>query len=258
MNKKLFAFDVDGTLLNSQKELLDSTVSAIKQLKKSGHVVTVATGRSRFLIEDILEALELETYIICNGAVAFHEHQQIFENALDRQKLLELAGFLDEKAIDLALTGLDGICRTSSNDLPKMKEVLTVLGGVLPAQDQAYVEENEIYQGLGFYNEQFDSTFEEHFPDFRFVRWHKECVDVISSEGSKATTLLYLAEQLNIAQQDIIAFGDGNNDLEMLALAGVGVAMGNASEKVKSSANLVTDTNDDNGIYKALKRLGML
>ncbi len=83
-------------------------------------------------------------------------------------------------------------------------------------------------------------------------------MDVVPHDGSKAATILHLAEQVGIAQEDIISFGDGQNDREMLRMSGIGVAMGNAVPEVQAEAKLVTDTNDEDGIWKALKQLSMI
>lgn len=258
MKRKLFAFDIDGTLLNSHKEILDSTVTSLDKLRKNGHIVMVATGRSRFLIQDILNKLELENYIVCNGSAAFLNHQQVYKNTLNSKSLQRLIKSLNEKKIDIAVTSLDGIRRTSSIDVPKMSEAMISIGGSHPEFDSNYAVENEIYQGLAFYGEEIEHKFEVEFPEFRFVRWHEYCVDVIPEMGSKAVTILKLAEKLNISREDIITFGDGNNDLEMLKLSGVGIAMGNASKEVKQAADMITESNDNDGIYRALKDLEVL
>jgi hydroxymethylpyrimidine pyrophosphatase-like HAD family hydrolase len=83
-------------------------------------------------------------------------------------------------------------------------------------------------------------------------------VDVIPKGGSKATTILHVAEQVGLTKDDVISFGDGMNDREMLAASGVGVAMGNASDEVRQYANMITSDNDNDGIWKALMELGFL
>ncbi len=83
-------------------------------------------------------------------------------------------------------------------------------------------------------------------------------MDIIPTGGSKATTILELAGQLGFDREDILSFGDGLNDREMLQTSGIGVAMGNATLTVKKSADMITDTNDDDGIFNALKRLSLI
>ena len=239
MKRKLFAFDIDGTLLDTNKQALDSTREALDKLRKAGHLVTIATGRSRFHAQEVIRDLAFTNYILCNGAAGFLDHEQV------------------DKNIDTAFVSLDNIKRYSSNHVGMMEEAMHSFGAVLPELDQYFVEEQDIYQALAF----FDQNYDHHFSSYdkiRFVRWHEKSVDVVPHDGSKAATILHLAEQVGIAQEDIISFGDGQNDREMLRMSGIGVAMGNAVPEVQAEAKLVTDTNDEDGIWKALKQLSMI
>lgn len=96
------------------------------------------------------------------------------------------------------------------------------------------------------------------FPEFRFVRWHEHGIDVLPHNGSKAETLKFVADKFGFAQADIMAFGDGNNDMEMLAYAGVGVAMGNGKEDLKAVSDFVTLSNNEGGIVHALKEYNLI
>ncbi|MBW6194900.1 Cof-type HAD-IIB family hydrolase, partial [Pseudomonas aeruginosa] len=87
MRRKLFAFDIDGTLLDSTKQALDSTREALEKLRKAGHLVTIATGRSRFHAQEIIRDLDFTNYILCNGAAGFLDHEQVYKNLLDRDQL---------------------------------------------------------------------------------------------------------------------------------------------------------------------------
>ena len=70
MERKLFAFDIDGTLLNSEKKALDSTREALAKLREQGHLVTLATGRSRYMAQEVIWDLDFTNYVLCNGAAA--------------------------------------------------------------------------------------------------------------------------------------------------------------------------------------------
>ena len=257
MDKKLFAFDIDGTLLNSQLKPLESTRLAIEQLRAQGHYVTIATGRSRVLAKPVIETLGFENYILCNGAAAFKAHQQIYKQLLPMDSLHELKEEATDMGIDIALVGLDETKRLTSTDLPKMADAMESFGSELPELDLDFAKQ-DIYSALAYYNHQYEGRFDDKYPELRFVRWHPNCVDVLTQGSSKAATILEVAEQLKINQENIICFGDGINDREMLSMAGVGVAMGNASEQVKKHADLVTDDNDSDGIFKALQKLGLI
>ena len=90
------------------------------------------------------------------------------------------------------------------------------------------------------------------------TRWHPLFADVNVAGTSKATGLSLFADYYRVKVSEIMACGDGGNDIPMLKAAGIGVAMGNASEKVQSVADFVTDTVDNNGLYKVLKHFGVI
>lgn len=257
MKRKLFAFDIDGTLLDTNKQALDSTREALDKLRKAGHLVTIATGRSRFHAQEVIRDLAFSNYILCNGAAGFLDHEQVYKNLLDQEQLEQFVEEAHEKKIDTAFVSLDNIKRSSSNDVEVMEEAMHSFGAVLPELDQFFAEEQEIYQALAFFDRKYDDEF-AHYEKIRFVRWHENSVDVVPQDGSKAATILQLADQVGIAHEDIISFGDGQNDREMLRMSGIGVAMGNAAPEVQAEAKMVTDTNDRDGIWKALRELSVI
>ena len=258
MKRKLFAFDIDGTLLGSDKMSSDSTREALENLRAQGHLVTIATGRSRFMAEDVIADLGFTNYVLCNGAAAFLDHEQYYQNLLNLDALDRFSNLMTKQEIGLAYVGLDDVKKTNHHRLEQMTEAMQTINYDAPIFDRDFHKKNDVYQALAFYDSEDEGKFDAYFPEFRFVRWHAQGVDIVPKNGSKAATLLNLAERVGIDSADIIAFGDGENDKEMLSEAGIGVAMGNAAESIKSVANLVTDTNDNDGIWKALKELDVL
>lgn len=255
MERKLFAFDIDGTVLGSDKKPLDSTREALEKLRAQGHLVTIATGRSRYMAQEVILDLAFTNYVLCNGAAAFVDHDQYYQNLLDQEELARFAKEVDQRELGLACVGLDEIKKNNHHRREKMEIAMNSFNFHTPEFDGEFYQENDIYQALAFYDETDERTFEAEYPAFRFVRWHQHSVDIVPKNGSKSATLLHLADRLNIDRKNIIAFGDGENDREMLRDAGIGVAMGNASASIQQTANMVTDTNDNDGIWKALKEL---
>ncbi|MGC6769841.1 Cof-type HAD-IIB family hydrolase [Enterococcus sp. LJL51] len=258
MKRKLFAFDIDGTLLGTDKQALDSTREALAALRKQGHLVTIATGRSRYMAQKVIFDLAFDNYILCNGAAAFLDHEQYYQNLLDEDELLRFAAELEKNELGLAYVGLDEVKKKNKHRANQVVEAMRSIDFHDLDYDEQFQQSADIYQALAFYDESLEGTFEQQFPKFRFVRWHPESVDILPENGSKAATILNLADRVGIKQEDIIAFGDGDNDREMLREVGVGVAMGNAQPHVQREAKLVTDTNDQDGIWKALKELNFI
>lgn len=258
MKRKFFAFDIDGTLLDSNKKPLSSTIEALATLRKAGHFVTIATGRSRFHAQEIIRVLNFDNYILCNGAAAFLDHQQVYKNLLDETELSAFVSEAQQLRIDTAFVGMDTAKRSSSMNLQIMDEAMSSFGAELPELDMQFPEEKEVYQALAFYGKEYEGYFDNTYPRLRFIRWHENSVDVVPKEGSKAATILHMANQLGISPSDTICFGDGANDREMLQACGVGVAMGNASKEIQAVADTVTASNDDDGIWKALKDMALI
>ncbi|MGM0168061.1 hypothetical protein IGI39_003073 [Enterococcus sp. AZ135] len=256
MTKKMVVFDIDGTLLGSNKEVLFSTLEALTRLREQGHTLFVATGRSLLYAKPVLQQLGFQNYILCNGAIGFIDHQKTFSNELQSDDLSSLFNRFSQLKIDSVVVTLNRLQRVSSFDLGKMRGAMRYVGGALPPKHTQ--SEEQVYQVLAFYDHTLDQEIEPHFSKFDFVRWHADGVDIVPTGGSKAATILDLAGQLGFAKEDIVSFGDGLNDREMLESSGVGVAMGNAAPEVKRCGDMITDTNDEDGIFNALKKLSLI
>ncbi|MBP2099524.1 Cof-type HAD-IIB family hydrolase [Enterococcus rivorum] len=255
MKRKLFAFDIDGTMLDSNKKALDSTREALQKLRAQGHLVTIATGRSRFMAQEVIVDLGFTNYVLCNGAAAFLDHEQYYQNLLDQEELNRFSREVEKHEFGLAYVGLDEVKKNNQHRSKEIIEAMDSINFSEPEYDKEFHKENDVYQALAFYDESSEGLFTNNFSKFRFVRWHPQSVDIVPRNGSKAATLLNLADRVGIQHEDIIAFGDGENDREMLREVGIGVAMGNALPHIQKEAKLVTDTNDNDGIWKALKEL---
>ena len=100
-----------------------------------------------------------------------------------------------------------------------------------------------------------DSAVGELLPHCRLPRWHPYFTDIVSFDNSKARGMEAICHHYGIRQEETIAFGDGANDIEMLDWANIGIAMGNADEKVKKHADLITTDVDNEGIENAVNKL---
>ena len=112
---------------------------------------------------------------------------------------------------------------------------------------------NLISQCCIYATEQEAKEFIEDLPDCKISQWNPCAYDVIPKQGGKTAGIESVLKHYGIKQEEIMAFGDAENDIEMLQYAKIGVAMGNADDEVKEAADYVTDTVDSDGIYKALK-----
>lgn len=253
--KKLFVFDIDGTLLDDNKNLPASTKEAVKTLMKN-HEVAIATGRNRTMAMDVIKELDISNYIVCNGAAAYYQNDTIFTNSLNKEELDQLIKMADANGHQMIYETVDHLRRRSREPNNRMVEGMHHVGFPVPDFDKEYYKDQSLVQCLLFYTREEAELYENKgFKHFRFVRWHEKGVDVLPADGSKYETITHLARHIGIDNDNVIAFGDGFNDIEMIRHVGLGVAMGNAEEEVKKVANMVTATNGEHGIYSALKRL---
>lgn len=258
MSRKLIVFDIDGTLITDEHILLEETRQAIQILKQQGHMVMVATGRSLPIAVDVLEEADIQNSILSNGAVAFMEGKKIFDNALDEKALEKLVKISDEEKIDLVFNGLTETKIRNEDFQVETKLAMESFGEDMPEIERDFHKREKVYQIVALLSEEKMSAYEGKFPEFRFVRWHEYGIDVLPNNGSKAETLKHVAEIYGFEREDIIAFGDGNNDMEMLAYVGVGIAMENAKEELKAVSDFVTLSNNDGGICHGLREYGLI
>ncbi|MBT2759150.1 Cof-type HAD-IIB family hydrolase [Mesobacillus foraminis] len=251
-------FDIDGTLLNHKKELPQSTKEAIVKLKEQGHIVAIATGRAPFMFADLRKELGIDTFVSYNGQYVVLNGEVLYTNPLNTSSLLKLT--------EAALLNNHPVVYMDHEDMKAnvpehayIKESIDTLKiGMFPAHDPSYHEGRDLYQTLLFCPEGEEQQYEQEFSDFDFVRWHPVSVDILPRGGSKAQGIEQILKKLGVSNEDIYAFGDGLNDIEMLTAVHNSVAMGNAEDSVKKVAKYVTKSVEDNGITHGLKMVGLL
>lgn len=255
--KKLIFFDIDGTLLDHDKELPGSTEKAILDLQASGHYIAIATGRAPFMFPELRKKLSINTFVSFNGQYVEVEGEKILKNELNNQELVRLTEAAVNKDHPVVyMDHRDMKANISYHD--RIKESIMSLKFEHPAYDPSYLNGRDIYQALLFCTEEEMRPYEESFPDFDFVRWHELSTDVLPKGGSKAKGIEAIVNHLGIKNEDVYAFGDGPNDVEMLEYVNNSVAMGNASDDVKQYASFVTKDVEEDGILHGLKHFGLL
>ncbi|MEH7117627.1 Cof-type HAD-IIB family hydrolase [Neobacillus vireti] len=258
MNQSIIFFDIDGTLLNHDKELPLSTKESIFKLKELGHEVAIATGRAPFMFENLRKELEIDTFVSYNGQYVVLKGEVLYTNPLRLSSL--------EKLTEMALHNNHPVVFMDHEDMKAnvpehtyIKESIATLKiDRFPAHDPNYYKGRKLFQSLLFCPEGEEKQYEEEFSDFDFVRWHPVSVDVLPKGGSKAIGIEKIVEKLAIPKERQYAFGDGLNDMEMLITITNSVAMGNAEEKVKAVARYVTKSVEEDGISHGLQMVGLL
>ncbi|GAE37636.1 Cof-type HAD-IIB family hydrolase [Halalkalibacter akibai] len=257
MSQKLIFFDIDGTLYDENKQLPMSTKNAIEALKKQGHYVAIATGRAPFLFEDLRDELGIHTYVCFNGSYVVVEGEMVSKKTLDRNSLEALIDFADQKQHPLVFMDHEDM-KTNVESHPHIEESMGTLKCYQPGHDSSYFLNRDIIQTLLFCSKEEEVEYINAFPKFDFVRWHPLSADILPVGGSKAKGVEVVMTKLGFVAEDVYAFGDGLNDIEMLQAVVNSVAMGNAHEEVKNAAKHITKHVDEDGIEYGLKMLGLL
>lgn len=265
---RAIALDLDGTLTNHDKVVTPKTREALLQAESKGATIILASGRPTFGIEPVAECLELDKrggYILSyNGGniVNAKTGEMLFTQFLPAEVLPLL--YMYAKEHNHALLGYAGNeIITEMPDDPYVKEESRInkmnirkvdfLLDSLPPHPTKLLMTGDPKDMLKAENE-LGELLESKMDIFRSAPFFLE---LVPKGIDKAQSLLRLLEQINLTPADMIAFGDGYNDLSMIKLAGMGVAMENAAPEVRAGADYVTQSNEEDGVAAALEHFGM-
>ncbi|MFD0716613.1 Cof-type HAD-IIB family hydrolase [Paenibacillus sp. GCM10027626] len=252
---ELVFFDIDGTLLNDQNQIPESTRQAVRMLQENGVHTAIATGRNPSSFEWVREELNINSYVSINGQYVVYEGKMIYENPMAIDSLEQISQFADEAGHAIAYFNHAEIAVTQEAH-PVITAGFSSINLPYPNVDKAFFRHSPVYQGNLFVTVDEQAHYEKQFPHFRFVRWHEHVVDILPLGSSKAVGIHHLLKAIGVENRKCIAFGDGLNDIEMLTTIGTGIAMGNAVPEAKRAADLVTTSSSEDGIWNGLKQLG--
>ena len=265
---KLIAIDMDGTLLNSKKQLLEETKQYFKEFhhKDTETLLVLCTGRPETGIRPYLKDLgylEENHYIISQNGANIYESQtgnRIMDAFVDSSAIQKWIQLGKDHDISVMGGGVDYYYSFDQEPTEWMEYDVKIINGEIK---RITIEESlttDFYKILLLGDEKQLNEFETVIPDawreeFYVVRSQKYLIEVLKKGVNKAYGLEKLVQKLNINRNEIAAIGDAANDIEMLQYAGLAIAMGNATEEVKNLCDIVTDTNENNGVIKAIERI---
>ncbi len=257
--KNIILFDVDGTLYdNTNKNVPKSTIEALEELSNnSENVLVIATGRSPYQLDVVKEVVKHFSYrVLINGQVTLKENELVGSNPLSLELKSKIFEFLEERNIPGGFVGLDKQSLNVSSIV--VEEALGYIETELPEVSKTYHLENDIYQIWLFAGLDIAQIIEEEFSEVRCVSWYEKGFDILPKGVSKINGIQRVLETFDKDDITVYAFGDGNNDAEMVKFADYGIAMGNGSDRLKEVADYITDSVSQNGISNALKHFGLI
>lgn len=263
MKYRLVAVDMDGTLLNPDKEISPRTELTVKRAAEAGVYVCLSTGRPLCGVRRHLERLALTAPVItCNGAAIIDpaSGKNIYTRSLTSEAAREIWNLGHSFGTTMCLWIANRLYVSEMND---RTEDYKKISGVEPetVTDFDALASEGISKILWYDTEQRIEDFRLRMDSqgkgngrYTYVTSNPRFLEFVDSAVSKAAALQKLGEYLSIPREQTVAIGDGENDLSMLRYAGLGVAMANASESVQSQCDYVTASNSDDGAAQAIER----
>ena len=266
MSIKLIAIDIDGTLINNRHQITDEVKQALQKARAQGVKVVLCTGRPLPGVLNYLNELELfsgEDYVISyNGSLV----QNTTTKEIISQYGLTLADYNDLEylsrkiGVHLHATTEDSMYTANRDISPH-----TVRESYLVNMPIKYRTPEEMHSDLNIIKimmiddeEILDAGIKqipkEYFERYSIVKSSPYFLEILNKNVNKGLALENLANFLNLSADEVMAIGDNENDLPMILYAGIGVAMGNATENVKKHADVITSSNEENGVAQAVQQ----
>lgn len=276
MGRILF-IDVDGTLVNYENHLPDSAVDAIRKARANGHRVYICTGRSKAEVYPPLWEIGLDGMIGGNGAYVEDEGLIVLHKLITAAQCRHIVDWLHGRGLEFYLESNSGLFASEHFEERAQRTIKEYAGR--KGRDTADVTIRSVFPDMVFggelyrddvnkvsfvldsYQDHLDSI--EEFPDLFPGTWggagETALFGDLGVKGiTKASAVEALLKYLGVDSKDTIAFGDAKVDIPMFECCAVSVCMGSGGEEAKAAADFVTDSVDDDGLYKAFVKLGLI
>ncbi|WP_378950419.1 Cof-type HAD-IIB family hydrolase [Pelosinus sp. sgz500959] len=258
---KLVAIDMDDTLLDNTLKVSSRTCEAIRKAQEQGVIVTIATGRMFASVVPFAQQLNIQVPVISyNGGMVRHPHSKevLFHQSLGATIAGKIVEIFRERGWYLQSYMDDEFYVIERCEKAKGYEKLSGIQAIVVG-DAFYTMKHEPTKMLSVAEphelEEIQQVLNKELGDTVFLATSKSrFLEITHPQVNKGHALAVLAEKLMIRQDEIMAIGDSNNDYPMIEYAGFGVAMGNASARVKSIAQAVTADNNHHGVAEAIEK----
>jgi len=259
---KCISIDLDGTLLNTKQEISDENVKVLNELQEQGHCIILNTGRAIADVVKLKAIQNLEVPIFCiNGSVLYSKTRELlYEATIPNSTYKKIFSIISQLGVGiLVYTNYGGFPSTLPTLHSKSREELTTL-----FQEYNYDEILEkgnlkIYKLIALvYDDQLEKIEEVKMTlankfDISMASSFPNNLEITSNEAHKGKALLRYQRMMKLPFDEIIAIGDGGNDLAQFEVANTSIAMGNAPLAIQKHADFITKTNDDDGFAYAIR-----
>ena len=256
MIKAIF-FDIDGTLVSFRTHgVPQSALDALETVRRRGIRLFIATGRHYSDLNNI-GSLSFDAYVTLNGQYCYDDRGVIYKNCIRREDIAAVVSRIEREPFACMFIEEHRMYMNLMDDRAREAQRLINFPDpdIRPARTAL---DADIYQLMPFVGREHGDALMRDLHYSRSTRWNPIFMDVVPEGGSKKVGIDAVLKTYGIDRSETMAFGDGQNDIEMLRHAGIGVAMGNAAEEVRDAADYVTAAIDDDGISLALRHFGLV
>jgi len=273
LNEKVIFLDIDGTLVDHTLYPSASTVEAVTQAKANGHKIFLNTGRSVCQVYDYIWDLGFDGFIGGNGIYIEENGVQLFHKAIPQPLVEKVYSYLVDREIGFFEEGqeslyahpqyLPELAKLLESSTDEVKEWTMRLFPTTAFDCQGPFQNVNKISLVLTERANFEEIRDFIKPDLVIGEWRlfgkeREFADIYQAGTSKGTAVEFVMNHLNKALSEAVCIGDAGNDIDMVKIAGLGIAMGNSLPELKQAADYVTDTVTNDGIYKAFKFAGLI
>ncbi len=262
---KLVAIDMDGTLLKEDKTISERTKKAIQSAREKGVTVVLATGRPIEGVSRYLEELDMYTendYVLSyNGALIqkTKSKEAVAKVALKGEDLHYLRKLSDELGVNIhAFSEKSGLITPKNSKYTEVEADINKIE--IHEINIDNISDDEVMIKIMMIDEPeilgaaMEKLPKEVYEKYTVVRSAPFFLEFLNKKVNKGVGVELLAKHLGIKKEEVMTFGDAGNDLHMIKYAGLGVAMENAFDEVKEAADYITDSNENDGVAKAIEK----
>lgn len=268
---RLIALDLDGTLLNEKGLLTSRSARALTRAHEQGIFIAAATGRAFCALPTDVRALPAISYIITSNGTGIYqmpEEKRIYTNAMSWENLEQLLPLLDTFSCPIEAY-IDGTAYASADYVenpeafhlpPRSCAYVQATRRPCPDMERLIRSSSAPIEGISAVLTAPEARAAlreaaEKIPDLYVTSSAPHFIEFAAGSASKESALRVLTQLLGITSAQVMAFGDAENDAEMLSFAGIGVAMGNAAESLKQTADMITASNAEDGVAQTIEKL---
>lgn len=257
---KALIFDLDGTIVSGKTGTYSALFKeSFDTLHKKGFLIFAATGRSpyEFKITKMIDGLDFDAVICLNGQLCYNESKIIYSHPFSTRQAKNIINYISDTGYPCAVIGKNSTFISKSNPQVEAAQAF-VNTPVPPIRKLTDFKDDEVLMFTVFVPAEEECEFVSPLSNVNVARWHPFALDIVPAGGGKCTGIEAVLDAYGIGWKNVMAFGDGDNDYDMLSHAEIGIAMADSSIRLIEAGFEVTQSVDNDGVVSALMRHGIL